>query len=312
MAVVDAMQRQLAAPQTDNRPAFLYLLGNIVFYYGEASNYYGQFYNPYAHYTAPIFAIPGNHDGQLPLGVAGPRSLEAFMENFCATKPHVTPEAGGLPRSAMTEPNAYWTLQAPFATIIGLYTNVPEGGALDSGQREWLRNEMASAPRDKALIIALHHSPFSFSKTGPRGSAQMVQELQDAINSSHRVPNAVLSATTMNYQRIEVPVAGTKIPFIVVGNGGYFTTHRLAERPGYVDPKSGAQLLAGRDDVHGFATIEISASTISGRFISAPNTNNSDSDNVADTFTYSASPIVVAPGQAVRLTPVLQKTVEED
>ena len=28
-------------------------------------DYYAQFYEPYAHYDVPIFAIPGNHDGEV-------------------------------------------------------------------------------------------------------------------------------------------------------------------------------------------------------------------------------------------------------
>ena len=40
-------------------PSFLYHLGDIVYKFGGATDYYSQFYEPYAHYPAPIFAIPG-------------------------------------------------------------------------------------------------------------------------------------------------------------------------------------------------------------------------------------------------------------
>jgi|SRR5579872_2779199 len=40
--------------------------------------------------AAPIFAIPGNYDGE-PL--PGQPSLAAFMRNFCGTRPGHTPEA---------------------------------------------------------------------------------------------------------------------------------------------------------------------------------------------------------------------------
>ena len=43
--------------------AFFYHLGDVVYFNGESSKYYEQFYDPYLHYDAPIFAIPGNHDG---------------------------------------------------------------------------------------------------------------------------------------------------------------------------------------------------------------------------------------------------------
>jgi len=41
--------------------SFLYHLGDVIYKFGEASEYYSQFYEPYAHYPAPIFAIPGNN-----------------------------------------------------------------------------------------------------------------------------------------------------------------------------------------------------------------------------------------------------------
>ena len=82
-------------PASTDVPSFFYILGDVIYYYGEASNYYPQFYEPYLHYPAPIFAIPGNHDGDLATPVPqGVTSLEAFVNNFCATTPHVTPDAG--------------------------------------------------------------------------------------------------------------------------------------------------------------------------------------------------------------------------
>src|SRR5574337_159619 len=118
-----------------SKPAFFYHLGDVVYFYGEASNYYAQFYEPYMHYPAPILAIPGNHDGDVTVGSSP--SLSAFVENFCAPNPHLTPEAGEAPRDAMTQPNVYWTLDAPFLTIIGLYSNVPEGGQFQQDQLDW-------------------------------------------------------------------------------------------------------------------------------------------------------------------------------
>src|SRR5205085_7642757 len=90
-----------------------------------------QFYKPYEHYLAPIFAVPGNHDGD---NVAPETSLEAFMRNFCSLHPVHTPEAREIQRDAMTQPNVFWTLVTPVCTIIGLYTNVPEGGKIRQDQ----------------------------------------------------------------------------------------------------------------------------------------------------------------------------------
>ncbi len=40
----------------------------------------------------------------------------------------------------MTEPNVYWTLETPFVNIIGLYSNVPEGGEIRQEQFDWFVN----------------------------------------------------------------------------------------------------------------------------------------------------------------------------
>ena len=44
---------------------FFYHLGDVVYPHGEEAGYRSQFFAPYADYSAPIFAVPGNHDGEL-------------------------------------------------------------------------------------------------------------------------------------------------------------------------------------------------------------------------------------------------------
>src|SRR5258708_8684519 len=39
-------------------PQFCYHVGDVVYFTGFHDDYYAQFYEPYAHYTAPILAIP--------------------------------------------------------------------------------------------------------------------------------------------------------------------------------------------------------------------------------------------------------------
>ncbi|HXP52820.1 MAG TPA: hypothetical protein VN922_22930, partial [Bacteroidia bacterium] len=43
--------------------SFLFHVGDVVYNFGEADDYYSEFYEAFAHYPAPIFAIPGNKDG---------------------------------------------------------------------------------------------------------------------------------------------------------------------------------------------------------------------------------------------------------
>src|SRR5450759_405010 len=157
--VTQHMDTDLSVADATARPAFFYHLGDVVYYYGQASEYYSQFYEPKLHYTRPIWAFQGNHDGDL-IDTSVP-SLAAFVENFCATTPHLTTESGDSGRDAMTQPNVYWTLDTPFITFVGMYTNVPEGGYVDATQTAWLASEMTNAPQNKALIVAMHHPIYS-------------------------------------------------------------------------------------------------------------------------------------------------------
>jgi len=208
-------------------PAFCYHLGDVVYYNGEVSDYFPQYYDPYEHYPLPIFAIPGNHDGE-PVD-ANAITLEGFYRNFLAVRsaqPTYTAESRDSSRPAMTQPFFYWTLTTPFATFIGLYSNVPEHGRIDDQQRTWFHAEMAAADKTKALIVAVHHPIYSFDNHHS-GSPTMAKELEDAINTSKRVPNMVLSAHVHNYQRIERQLGEHTVPFFVIGSGGYWNLHHL-------------------------------------------------------------------------------------
>jgi acid phosphatase type 7 len=306
--VAEAMARAFATNSPRDRPAFLYLLGNIVYYNGLTSEYYPQFYQPYSNYPAPIFAIPGNHDGDPLTFPDGPQpfepSLLAYRRNFCAAAPTITPEAGDSTRKAMTEPNSFWTLTTKFATIIGLYTNVPIGGALKDDQINWLVSELKSAPDDRALIIAMHHSLYSVD-AHHSGSPFLAEVFQDAFNQARRVPNLVFSAHGNLYQHFEVSVAsGRKVPFLVIGTGGYWHLTRLAKvKAGDWDDGHKVQFVAGVDDRHGFMTLEVTKTTIKGQFTAVSQKKGVPTPSVqtADAFSYSAEPIILAADQKVEL-----------
>ena len=106
-------------------PAFLYITGDCVYFNGQILEYYKQFYQPYEFYHGPIFAVPGNHDGE---NLEGDNTLDGFVRNFCAPRPIKLPESQDSHRTAMTQPNVYWTLLTPLFNIVGLYSNVPAGG----------------------------------------------------------------------------------------------------------------------------------------------------------------------------------------
>ncbi len=143
-----------------------------------------------------------------------------------------------------------------------MYTNVPDHGSVDSQQQQWLTNEFATAPQDKALIVALHHPIYSFDAYHS-GSPGMADVVQHAINDSRRVPNVVLAAHVHNYQHIERSITDqTATPFVVAGNGGYFNLHDLNARDGTVDGATGAKLITGVKK-YGYVTVSVNSKKIS-------------------------------------------------
>jgi hypothetical protein len=222
-AIAHAMEDQIQnAASPPDRPAFFYHLGDVVYFNGLTHLYNSQFYDPYKYYPAPIFAIPGNHDGDTRTQSGDEAdtetSLEGFVENFCA------PAATHIDtyRETMTQPYVYWTLEAPFATIVGLYSNVD--GSLDGRgtveQQRWFESQMAAAPADKCLIVAVHHPPYSLD--APHGgSPEILAAIDRAVQFGGRYPDAVFSGHVHNYQRFTRQVSGRQIPFVVAGNGGY-------------------------------------------------------------------------------------------
>jgi len=295
--VSNAMKADLSLPP-GQAPSFFYHLGDVVYFNGQISEYYGQFYEPYDGYTPPIIAIAGNHDGD-PID-SSQVSLDGWVAYFMTAQPHVDPASHDAPRVTMSQPNVYFTLLLPFATIVGLYTNVPEHGSIDSVQQQWLTNEFATADPARALIVALHHPVYSFDNFHS-GSPNMANVLDQAINDSQRVPNLVLTAHVHNYQRIEQNVAGgIRIPFLVSGNGGYHNLHKLNAAPGAADPNNGALLVAADDQNHGYMTMTIDAANISISYNSVDDSTGLITPNF-DVAAYPAAAQYLPAGTTVNL-----------
>ncbi len=296
-AVAAAMKEDLNKPSKD-RPAFFYHLGDVVYYNGEHDKYYEQFYDPYDYYGAPIFSIPGNHDGD-PVD-ASQTSLDGWVAYFMTASPHVDPASQDAPRITLSQPNVYFTLNCPFVTIVGMYTNVPEHGSVDSIQQQWLTNELSTAPKDKALIVSMHHPIYSFDDHHS-GSSRMADVLQQAINDTRRVPNMVLAGHVHNYQRIErTLVESGPTPFLVIGNGGYFHLHGMQAGDGTTDDTTGATLKKSEHKLHGYATLTVDSENISLNFTSVDSTSGTVTHS-ADTSTYSAKAQLLPENSSVSL-----------
>jgi len=215
-------------------PAFFFHLGDVVYSFGEAKYYYDQFYEPHRNYPGPILAIPGNHDGVIYTGDAAP-SLDAFMRNFVSNTVAHTPEAGGLMRTAMIQPGVYFVLDAPFVSIIGLYSNVLEDPGVissqgdkscpvDDQQLDFLAKQLSRLKNsNRAVIVAVHHPPFTWG-SNHGGSPLMLKDLDNACNKSGFWPHAFLSGHAHSYQRFTRTQGKFDIPYIVAGNSGHGLT----------------------------------------------------------------------------------------
>ena len=246
--VSDAITLECQQAAAADRSAFLFLLGDLIYDFGEAKYYYDQFYEPYRSFPAPIIAIPGNHDSFVVPGTPAPdRPLVTFQRNFCAEEPEVTPEAGSLHRTAMTEPGVYFALDAPFVRILGLFSNALEDpGVISSENGRWktvpdhqlhfLTAQLHRAKSEKfegALLIAVHHPPFNYAPragSGGRGGAhagnpQMLAQIDKICASEGVYPHAFLAGHAHNYQRytrtIEFGGGEYQVPYIVCGGGGH-------------------------------------------------------------------------------------------
>lgn len=236
--------------------SFLYQLGDVVYKPDDNDDtdgtdqqqmYSAQFYQPYTDYSRSIFAIAGNHDGKLSKHFHK-SAIDHFLLNFCATDKGKSPDNNVDHRAAMAQPYVYWRLSTPLAYIIGLYSNIANGGMLDDPaqsnrpQYDWLVAQLADIKQrnaqntpPKAILLAVHYPPYSgagnFAKRcdptlGPTSGALNARPLgywlQQAFVESGQRPDAVFSAHAHLYQRLTFCDAdGWEIPYLIAGSGGH-------------------------------------------------------------------------------------------
>jgi hypothetical protein len=311
-AVADAM-----ADDVSNGAAFWYHLGDVVYYFGQEQYYFEQFYDPYRDYNAPIFAIPGNHDGAVYTGETA-KSLAAFVSNFCTPGPTRSPDSQGAVRTTMDQPGVYFTLNAPFVKFIGLYTNTSEGGTegvianskIGFVQLDFLNQQLAAAKAERAagqrraLVIATHHPPFTGSPSHVP-SPTMLEQIDQACTAAGIQPDLHLSGHAHLYERYTRTVKGKQIPYLVAGMGGYYNlpglkpSNRLPPKPSF--PASGTDargnpltLECYNDNTFGFLRFTVSATSIKGEFITVD--PSSGKTAVGDSFTLNLQAGAVSGG----------------
>lgn len=244
--VIDKMLADFEGESDAAVPQFFYHLGDVVYSFGERRYYYDQFYDAYRNYPRPIFAIPGNHDGIVlppPAGTGKPSdSLSAFRANFCASGFIHSPDAVGISRTTMIQPGVYFTFEAPFVRILGIYSNMlenpgvisstidPKSGKakfadIPNAQLDFLKTALARVKKEAfsgAVLLAVHHPPYSFGKHS--GSLVMLKEVDAICRAVGVWPHAVISGHAHNYQRFTRQLGKRQIPYVVCGNCGHGLT----------------------------------------------------------------------------------------
>jgi len=317
-AVADAMATDIGTgTYADGRPAFFYHLGDVVYYFGQERYYYDQFYDPYRDYAGPIFAIPGNHDGVLFDSEPVEFSLAPFYENFCSLEPTNDPAAKGFARTTMTQPGVYFTLNAPFLMIIGLYSNTGENAGVindattGTTQIEYLRSQLAAAAAQRAdanadpfaLVITVHHPPFTISKSH-FPSPEMLAQIDQACSAANTWPDIVLSGHAHLYERYTRTMAadGRQIPYVVSGNGGYLNLSDPRKGKNGVNPQPG---IPGNDGKGNELTLDVYNSSTYGFLRLTVNANSilceslgvnesTEQTSILDAFTVDLTQHVVA------------------
>ncbi len=312
LAVADAMSADLAGKTyATGLPAFFFHLGDVVYYFGQEQYYPEQFYDPYRNYDAPIFAIPGNHDGVMYVNEPVSYSLEPFVNNFCTATAQIA--VPSFARTTMTQPGVYFTLTAPFARIIGLYSNTSDTAGLlgnskiGEDQITFLEQQLAAAlaarTADKknlhpqALIIAVHHPPFTGSNQH-FPSAAMLAQIDAQCKEAGIWPDLVLSGHAHLYERYTrtMKADGRQIPYVVAGNGGYYHLSKMKTNakgkkptPGHHSESDGQgntiSLDQSNDTQYGFVRVTASAASILVQSLGVDLSAPTDPPTVIDQFT---------------------------
>lgn len=288
--VADAMSRDINVSHPEQGPAFLLHLGDIIYGSDKKAAYANRFYRPDDNYHNLIFAIPGNHDGEVRSSLDDP-SLSAFLENFCAPVGQQPSMAKSFGRIMPNQPGAYWYLNCPFIDIIGLYSNTGENyGTIshpdiqDQGQqKKWLTDTLKTIKQQnkgavRALLFAVHHPPYASGLQeggfGHPGNPDMLKDIDDCCTEADIWPHAVLSAHSHNYQRYMRTISNNRmIPYFVVGTGGIGTQNI----PAPIGAKSadGSVRYANAVESHGFLTTSASKGHLTFTFTAAVDTHRS-------------------------------------
>ena len=104
--------------------------------------------------------------------------------------------------------------------------------------------------------------------------------LDQAMETTGRVPHLVLTAHVHNYQRFTREHKGATIPYLVAGSGGYWHLHSMLaaignppvpiEFPYPLPDRPDVSLHAFCDDRHGYLKMTVTPEAIQGEYYTVP------------------------------------------
>jgi predicted phosphodiesterase len=277
--VAEAMARDINNTSHELGPSFMVHLGDVMYGPSKLADYSDKFYRVYDHYDRLIFAVPGNHDGEV-FPSTDPVTLAAFETNFCAPAGSQPPLASQMGMLMPNQPGPYWHLQAPFVDIIGLYSNADENvgviknAIVGPGQKDWLEARLTAIAgartktNRKALVLVMHHPPYArgFQATGygHPGNPEMLADIDDCCASAGILPDAVLAGHTHSYQHYvrtqKLKNATCTIPYLIVGTGG-IALQRIPAPTGVKDAAGDVLYYSAFKD-YGYLTMTASATQL--------------------------------------------------
>ena len=144
------------------RPDFLMVTGDLA-EGGDAATY-RRLADRLGEVGIPFAVIPGNHDAEVQRGHQR-MSLVEFIANFCQARAGIPEDAGTVVREMSAQPGVYWWLKAPFADVIGLYSNAGESQGAIRGrtpgeeQFTWFQSALQRIAQARQNGWAAGHPP---------------------------------------------------------------------------------------------------------------------------------------------------------
>ena len=284
--VADMLTRDAQQLTEDRKPAFYYHLGDVVYFAGDIDKYGDNFYETYKDYPCFIVAIRAitTASRMTRRTVRSIRTRPHWMGGCRISWPAIPARASARRKPHRGEPR--WTCRTsigpsqrrlPRSSVCFRMSERPKE-EMHPDQVNWFGEELTAADPNLALIVAVHHPPYS-GDTEHSGSTEVHTVLFDSFKATKRYPNLILSGHVHNYQRFTDVVAGPKsslqIPCVVAGAGGYTNLGKLhkvdGQYPAVPLPLGNGLTLEQYDqDNFGFLRLEVSSTQILATYFSAP------------------------------------------